>query len=66
MLGHWPVVQTAGLLCKQKQQSPGRGVVNESHNVIDTPEPALSHRFWNEESRADESVAAGVSPARPD
>src|SRR5882724_3868756 len=33
--------------------SPGRGVVNQSHYVIDTLEPALSSRFWNEKWRGE-------------
>jgi len=30
--------------------SPGRGVINQSRYVIDTPESALSRRFRNEKS----------------
>jgi hypothetical protein len=42
------VVQTTGYHVN-KAAKPRRGVLDESHYVIDTPEPALSHRFWNEE-----------------
>jgi len=33
--------------------SPGRGVINQSRYVIDTPESALSRRFRNEKSWTD-------------
>ena len=44
--------------------SPGRGVVNQSRYVIDTPESALSRRFRNEKPRANDPTGMAWRLAR--
>ncbi len=51
IIGYWPVVRTTGSWYK-RVPSPGRGVVKPTPYVVHTPEPALSHRFRYEKSRA--------------
>ena len=45
------MVRTTGSWYK-RVPSPGRGVVKPTPYVVHTPEPALSHRFRYEKSRA--------------